>query len=378
MMRASVGRPERRDRAGSGRARRGGAGRRGSAAASGPSGSRPRSSARRRARSSTEASRKILRSASGRTTVPMSRPAMTIPPVCGQGALAREQRRPQLRRRRETAETAASTAGLRTSSVTSTPSTRTRDSRPLVVGGELDLVDERARARSGSSDLDAAMLGAARSPPGRAGRCRRSGSRARAPRRRRRCSCPTSRARRGRRRAGASDRGASIAAGIAARIAARLARPGRRRRSVAGRRPRRRHRPRPRTSGAFSGRTRPLRRPSIRTGPIRTRTSRSIGAPTAPNIRRSWRFQPCASVARYQARSAAAAGARSVDEPVGLDAGHRPQADERRRAPRRARCPPRRARHLVARRAARADRARIRARRRSADGGPARTSRRRW
>ena len=51
------------------------------ASASAPSGSRPRSSVRRRARSSTEASRKSLRSASGSTTVPMSRPAMTIAAV---------------------------------------------------------------------------------------------------------------------------------------------------------------------------------------------------------------------------------------------------------------------------------------------------------
>jgi len=41
----------------------------------------------------------------------------------------------------------------------------------------------------------------------------------------------------------------------------------------------------------------------MRTGPILTRTSRSTGAPTAPNIRRSCRFQPCVSVARYQTRS---------------------------------------------------------------------------
>ena len=80
------------------------------ASASGPSGSRPRSSARRRARSSTEASRKILRSASGRTTVPMSRPAMTIPP-----ARARSRWRSSSAARSsgmaDTADTAASTSG---------------------------------------------------------------------------------------------------------------------------------------------------------------------------------------------------------------------------------------------------------------------------
>ena len=76
-----VGRPAGAARPrGSSRARRAAGARSRIASASGPSGSSPRSSVRRRARSSTEASRKILRSASGRTTVPMSRPAMTIPP----------------------------------------------------------------------------------------------------------------------------------------------------------------------------------------------------------------------------------------------------------------------------------------------------------
>ena len=81
----------------------------------------------------------------------------------------------------------------------------------------------------------------------------------------------------------------------------------------------------PRISGALSGRTRPLRRPSIRTGPIRTRTSRSIGASTAPNIRRSWRFQPWRSVARYQVRSGGAAGARSSASLATSVAGHPPE-----------------------------------------------------
>ncbi len=43
--------------------------------------SRPRSAARRRARSSTDTSRYSLRSASGSTTVPMSRPARMMPPA---------------------------------------------------------------------------------------------------------------------------------------------------------------------------------------------------------------------------------------------------------------------------------------------------------
>ena len=85
----------------------------------------------------------------------------------------------------------------------------------------------------------------------------------------------------------------------------------------------------PRTSGARRRRARPVRRSSIRTGPIRTRTSRSIGAPTAPNIRRSWRFQPWARIARYQTR----ASGRRVEErhqPRGLELGRRSEARERR------------------------------------------------
>ena len=50
---------------------------------------------------------------------------------------------------------------------------------------------------------------------------------------------------------------------------------------------------------------------------MRTRTSRTIGASTAPNIRRSWRFQPWARVARYQA-SGGGSGCMSVGELVGL------------------------------------------------------------
>ena len=119
-----------------------------------------------------------------------------------------------------------------------------------------------------------------------------------APRRRRRCSCPTSPAHRARRRAlrslgsRPSGRRGWRRPGRCGRPAVAAGRPGRERPPPA---------PSPRISGALSGRTAPLRRPSIRTGPIRTRTSRSTGAPTAPNIRRSWRFQPCVEVARYQA-----------------------------------------------------------------------------
>ena len=119
---------------GSSRARRAAAGRRGSPRPPAPLGSRPRSSARRRARSSTDASRKILRSASGRTTVPMSRPAMTIPPRRRQVPAADRAGRGASSGIAETAETAASTCGPRTSSVWSTPSTRTGASRPSSSG----------------------------------------------------------------------------------------------------------------------------------------------------------------------------------------------------------------------------------------------------
>ena len=75
----------------------------------------------------------------------------------------------------------------------------------LGVGGQLDLVDERDEDRRVAQTRRRAG-GRARSPPGRAGRCRRSGSRGRGRRRRRRCSCRTRPVRRGPRRAGASRR----------------------------------------------------------------------------------------------------------------------------------------------------------------------------
>ncbi len=97
--------------------------------ASGLDGSSPRSSVRRRARSSTDASRNSFRSASGSTTVPMSRPAMMIPPAA---AIARWRSRSAARSSgtAATSETARSTRGPRTSSVWSMPSTSTRDRRP--------------------------------------------------------------------------------------------------------------------------------------------------------------------------------------------------------------------------------------------------------
>ena len=48
--------------------------------------------ARRRARSSADASRYTFTSASGNTTVPMSRPSMTTPPLCTERALTRDER----------------------------------------------------------------------------------------------------------------------------------------------------------------------------------------------------------------------------------------------------------------------------------------------
>ena len=67
----------------------------------------------------------------------------------------------------------------------------------------------------------------------------------------------------------------------------------------------------------------------MRTGPIRTRTSRSIGASTAPNIRRSWRFQPCRSTARYQVSPAGAGGSSSLPHAPDLDLRHHPQVVDR-------------------------------------------------
>ena len=175
------------------------------ATASGPSGSRPRSSVRRRARSSTDASRKILRSASGRTTVPMSRPGHDDAAAVGQRALALEERGPQLRDR---------------------PTWRTRRRRPpgrghprcgrrrrrgRATGGRHRPARARPRRRGRASHAGTRPTRCGRapatSPRGRAGPCRRTGSRPRARRPRRRCSCPTNPARRGRRRgAGGSMR----------------------------------------------------------------------------------------------------------------------------------------------------------------------------
>ena len=59
-------------------------------------------------------------------------------------------------------------------------------------------------------------------------------------------------------------------------------------------------RPRRSRSAAVSSRTSPTCMPSRRSVPMRTRTRRATGTPTAANIRRSWRRQPCASVTRYQ------------------------------------------------------------------------------
>ncbi len=73
---------------------------------------------------------------------------------------------------------------------------------------------------------------------------------------------------------------------------------------------------------------------------MRTRTRRWIGAPTAPNIRRSWRFQPWVSVARYQVRSGD--GSRSQQLAQAAASRWRSSAGERRAwpAPRRAGSPP--------------------------------------
>ena len=132
----------------------------------------------------------------------------------------------------------------------------------------------------------------------------------------------------------------------------------------------------PRTSGARRRRARPVRRSSIRTGPIRTRTSRSIGAPTAPNIRRSWRFQPWARIADTR-RAAPGGGSRSATSRRGLELGRRSEAGERRQ-PFLERDAAFQLADLLGGQRARGDRSRTPVRRRGADAGRARPSRRRW
>ncbi len=87
-------------------------------------GSIPRSAARRDARVSAEASSHTLTSASGRTTVPMSRPASRIPPS---RVISRWRARSAARTSGAwaTAGTARSTSPVRTRDVTSTPPTMT-------------------------------------------------------------------------------------------------------------------------------------------------------------------------------------------------------------------------------------------------------------
>ena len=92
-------------------------------------GSIPRSRARRAARTSVLASSQIFTSASGSTTVPMSRPATTIPP---RPTSARWRARSAARTcgARATAETTRSTSGVRIAVLTSWPPMTTRSSRP--------------------------------------------------------------------------------------------------------------------------------------------------------------------------------------------------------------------------------------------------------
>ena len=174
----------------------------------GSSGSRPRSSVRRRARSSTEASRKSLRSASGRTTVPMSRPAMTIPPSAARSRWRASRAGPDLRRRprpprprRRPPGRARRRCGRR----------RRRRRGP---GGRSRPARARPRRRgrrgaSGSSTGTPAGLGQPGHGPVQQARVAEAVADARARRPRRRCSCPTSPVRRARRRASraSTDRG---------------------------------------------------------------------------------------------------------------------------------------------------------------------------
>ena len=193
------------------------------------------------------------------------------------------------------------------------PSTRMRASRPSSSAAS-STSSTRPTSPSGSSTDDAAPRAPARSPRDTAARVDRSGSRAPRGGGARRCSCPTNPAHRGRRRV-RSDRGA--VAGHPARLPAlRVAAAGPRPDADADSRGPTAAAGEAADLGRLQRRTAPLRRPSIRTGPMRTRTSRSIGAPTAPNIRRSWRFQPWVRTARYQAsRRGAVGGARRAAAP---------------------------------------------------------------
>ena len=256
------------------------------------------------------------------------------------------------------AETAPSTAGPRTSAVWSTPSTMTRASRPASSGAS-STSSARPRRASGTRPT-ARAPGRARSRPDRAGPCRRTGSRrpsaAAAPT----LLLPDE--------PGPSSATTSLRACGAVRRHARRGLRGRARDEPAAR-------PRPRTSACLerADTARSRARPGERV-PIRTRTSRSTGAPTASNMRRSWRFQPWASVARYQPALGrrAEAGRRGGAPP----SRSWPQAAQRREpllepdpglAPRPARC-----------RAGAPDRSRTRARRRTGDAARARPRRHRW
>ena len=79
-------------------------------------------SLRRRARSSADAVRKILTSASGSTTVPMSRPSTTTLPGPAASSRCSPTRRARTAGTAETAETALVTASPRISAETSSPS----------------------------------------------------------------------------------------------------------------------------------------------------------------------------------------------------------------------------------------------------------------
>ena len=165
---------------------------------SGPSGSVPRSSARRRARSSTEASRKILRSACGQHDRPDVAPGDDDPAVRGERALDRQEGRPHVRgpghvRDVLVHELAVDVLG----------DVAAVDDHPvepaLRVRGEPDLRDERDEAGRRRPRVTSSGEGQPGQGAVQEARVARTGSRAPARLPRRRCSCPTTRARRGRR-----------------------------------------------------------------------------------------------------------------------------------------------------------------------------------
>ena len=135
---------------------------------------------------------------------------------------------------------------------------------------------------------------------------------------------------------------------------------------------------RPRISGALSGRHRAAVQ-AVDAGPGRSGPGRAARSGRRP--RRTSGAAGASSPARGSpgtSAAPAAAGADELEQPRGLELGHRAQVGRASASPSSSAIPARRAVDLVAVERRRAGRARTRARRRTAGGGRARPSRRRW